>query len=141
MSTRRRFRVMGAAAAGLLVLASSPVGLQGPAGAQVKRAVRGPSKPPKEASDTRDPKLTPPFKVGEKLDYRVGWASFSSAASVRLAVGERRNLYGWDTWHLQALAHTVSPVRSLFVIDDQFDSYTDTQTLASHRYEMYLREL
>jgi hypothetical protein len=141
MSARRQFRVIGAAVAGLLVLASSPFGLQGPAGAQVNRAARSPSRPPKEASDSRDPKLTHPFKVGEKLDYRVGWANFSSAASVRLTVAERRNLYGWDTWHLQALAHTVSPVRSLFVIDDQFDSYTDAQTLASHQYEMYLREL
>lgn len=81
------------------------------------------------------------FRVGEKLEYRIDWASFTGAATVQLAVAERRELYGWDTWHLRALAHTLSPVRALFTIDDQFDSYTDARTLESHQYEMYLREL
>lgn len=81
------------------------------------------------------------LKIGEKLDYRVSWTSFSSAASVELRVVERRVLYGWDTWHLLAVAHTLSPVRSLFVVDDQFDSYADAATLESHQYEMHTREL
>lgn len=85
--------------------------------------------------------VPPPFRIGEKLDYRIAWANFTGAATVRLAVAERRELYGWDTWHLRALAHTLSPVRALFAIDDQFDSYTDARTLESHQYEMYLREL
>jgi hypothetical protein len=84
--------------------------------------------------------VPPPFRVGEQLDYRVGWSSFATAATVQLAVAERRNLYGWDTWHLRAVTHTLSPLRVLFAIDDQFDSYTDTRTLESHQFEMYLHE-
>lgn len=86
-------------------------------------------------------KAPPPFRIGEKLDYRVSWAGFTSAATVQLAVAERRTLSGWDTWHLRAALHTVNPLRAMFAIDDQFDSYTDTGTLESHQYEMYLDEM
>lgn len=82
-----------------------------------------------------------PFRVGEQLDYRVGWKSFLSAATVQLSVPERRNLYGWDTFHLRAIAHTLSPVRALFAIDDQFDSYSDAGPLASRQYETHLNEM
>jgi hypothetical protein len=82
-----------------------------------------------------------PFRVGETLKYRVQWAAFSSAASVELSVPERRDLYGWKTWHFRAAIHTLSPVRSLFQIDDQFDSYSDRSTFASHQFEEHLNEL
>ena len=82
-----------------------------------------------------------PFRAGERLDYRVSWSAFSEAASVQLSVPERRDLFGWQTWHFRAVAHTLSPVRSLFPVDDQFDSYTDTTTLESRQYEMHLNEM
>jgi Protein of unknown function (DUF3108) len=82
-----------------------------------------------------------PFRVGEKLEYRVSWASFATAANVELTVPERRNFYGWLTWHFRASAHTVNPVRRLFAIDDEFDSYTDATMLDSRQYEMYLNEM
>lgn len=96
-----------------------------------------PHKPP--AIPVKKPVM--PFRTGEVLNYRVSWAAFSNAASVQLSVLEQRNLYGWQTWHLRAAIHTVNSVRSLFTIDDEFDSYTDTTTLASHQYETYLDEL
>jgi hypothetical protein len=81
-----------------------------------------------------------PFRIGEKLDYRVAWASFTSAASIQLTIPERRELTGWGTWHFRASAHTLSPMRSVFSLDDQFDSYTDAATLESRQYETYLNE-
>lgn len=81
------------------------------------------------------------FRAGEKLEYRVSWAAFSNAASVELAVPERRDLFGWQTWHFRAAAHTIGSVRSLFTIDDQFDSYADVATFESHQYESHLNEL
>jgi hypothetical protein len=82
-----------------------------------------------------------PFHVGENLKYQVAWATFSSAGEVQMTVKERRDLHGWSTWHFQSFAHTVSPVRTLVAIDDQFDSYTDTASLESRQFEMYLNEL
>jgi Protein of unknown function (DUF3108) len=82
-----------------------------------------------------------PFRTGELLTYRVEWAAFSSAATVELTVPERRNLYGWDTWHFRAAIHTLGSVRSLFEIDDQFDSYSDASTLESRQFEEHLSEM
>lgn len=88
------------------------------------------------------PKEMPvPFRAGEKLDYNVAWSSFTTAASVELSVPEQRDLYGWHTWHFRATAHTLSPVRTLFPIDDEFDSYTDAATFESRVYQNYLNEM
>ena len=82
-----------------------------------------------------------PFRIGEKLEYRVAWASFTNAASIELTVPERRDLMGWGTWHFRASAHTLSPIRAFMAVDDQFDSYTDAATLESRQYETYLNEM
>lgn len=85
--------------------------------------------------------LTTPFRPGEQLTYRVSWSAFSEAASLELGIPERRDFYGWPTWHLRAVAHTVSPVRALFPVDDEIDSYTDVATIESRQYETHLDEL
>jgi hypothetical protein len=82
-----------------------------------------------------------PFRAGETLNYRVSWSVFSTAASVQLSVPERRVLFGWQTWHFRAHAQTLSPVSTLFPIDDQFDSYTDAESLESRQFETHLNEL
>lgn len=83
---------------------------------------------------------TGPLRVGEILEYRVGWSNFPSAATARLTIRERSDFYRWEAWHFQAQAHTVDPLRVLFSLDDEFDSYTDATSFSSHQYEMYLHE-
>lgn len=82
-----------------------------------------------------------PFRVGEALQYRVEWGPSSDAASVALTIPERRNLYGWQTWHFRAAIHTLGRVRSVFEVDDQFDSYSDVDSLESHQFEEHLSDL
>lgn len=82
-----------------------------------------------------------PFHPGEELAYRVSWASFSNAATVELSIPQRRDLFGWSVWHFQAAIHTSSSIRTLFPVDDQFDSYTDVSSLECRQFEMYLKEL
>lgn len=95
----------------------------------------------KSAPATAPKELPVPFRTGETLKYEVSWSSFATAANVELSIPERRELYGWQTWHFRAIAHTVSPVRTLFAIDDQFDSYTDAMSFESRQYENYLNEM
>lgn len=106
-----------------------------PAGASQTRK----AKPaPRAAKPAADPVL--PLRSGEILDYAASLSKLSNVASIRLTVNERRDFYGRPAWHLQAFAHTLNPLRMIFELDDQFDSYSDASTLACLQYELHLRE-
>ncbi|MGA2431467.1 MAG: DUF3108 domain-containing protein [Candidatus Acidiferrum sp.] len=108
-----------------------------PAAVAAPRAVQ-PADPKKVAAPTPDPGM--PLRTGEILDYTADVAKVSNVANLRLQVAERRNFLGKTAWHLQAFAHTENPLRMVFELDDQFDSYSDAGTLASLQYEMHLSE-
>ena len=82
-----------------------------------------------------------PFEVGEALHYKLGWGSIQNAADVRVEFVERRDLSGVATAHFRASLHSVAPLRTLFPVDDVFDSYSDVRTLDSRQYEFHLDEL
>ena len=87
------------------------------------------------------PSVSPaPLRQGEKLDYTAHISKVSNVATIQLAVIERRDFFGKSAWHLQAVAHTVNPLRMVFELDDQFDSYSDAATLMGLQYEMHLNE-
>ncbi|HUK32199.1 MAG TPA: DUF3108 domain-containing protein [Candidatus Acidoferrum sp.] len=87
-----------------------------------------------------------PFHTGEILNYTVQWSMGNSGfrindgASARLAVLGQQNFFGRPAWHVQAQAHTNNPLRYLFVLDDQFDSYASSVDLTGIQFEMYLHE-
>ena len=82
-----------------------------------------------------------PFRSGENLDYRVLFSKYAvNAAKIQTSVVEQRNFFGRSAWHFRAVAHTMDTTRTLFAIDDQFDSYTAAANLFSLQYEMYLHE-
>lgn len=85
-----------------------------------------------------DPGL--PLKGGEVLDFTADVAKVSNVATLELQTVEKRNFYGKNAWHLQAVAHTQNPLRMVFELDDQFDSYSDATTMTSMQYEMHLSE-
>jgi hypothetical protein len=92
----------------------------------------------KKAASPVDPGL--PLKAGEVLEYTANVSKLNSVATLKLQVAGRGNFLGKSTWHLQAFAHTLNPLRMVFELDDQFDSYSDAATLASLQYEMHLNE-
>lgn len=141
---RKRSRSNGRIVAGTALLlglgALSLPGLRETSAAARQR--RTPAQaPPRAAANARAKEEAMPFRVGEKLNYNVSWSSFSAAASVELSIPERRDLYGWQTWHFRAIAHSMGSVRTLFPIDDEIDSYTDETTFESRIYQTYLNEL
>src|SRR5437870_6709970 len=78
--------------------------------------------------------------TGEVLEFTASVAKVSNVASLRLLVNGRKQIAGKDTWHLQAFAHTQNPLRMVFELDDQFDSYSVPGDFASVQYEMHLSE-
>jgi len=81
-----------------------------------------------------------PLRAGEVLEYIANVSKVDNVATLRLQVAGRGNFLGKSTWHLQASAHTQNPLRMVFELDDQFDSYSDAATLTSLQYEMHLSE-
>jgi hypothetical protein len=102
------------------------------------QARRPPAITPKAGPDPAT--LSVPFRAGENLEFRGGWQFYNSAATLKLAVIEQRDFSGRPAWHFQAQVTTLDPLRYIFILDDQFDSYSDTADLSSRQYEAYIRE-
>ena len=81
-----------------------------------------------------------PLRPGEVLEFAADVAKLSNVANLRLQIVDRRDFFGKNAWHLQAFARTENPLRMVFELDDQFDSYSDAATLSSLQYEMHLNE-
>src|SRR5262249_22033439 len=77
---------------------------------------------------------------GETLEFSASVAKVNNVASLKLQVKDKVELRGNSAWHLQALAHTQNPLRMVFALDDQFDSYSAPNSFASYQYEMRLDE-
>ena len=80
------------------------------------------------------------LKPGEVLNFTANVSKLENVATLSLKVAGKGNFLGKNVWHLQATAHTLKPLRIVFELDDQFDSYSDAGTLASLQYEMRLNE-
>lgn len=96
------------------------------------------STPEKTGGPVADPGL--PLRRGEVLEYTANVSSLNNVANLKLQVSEHKDFFGKNAWHLQAFAHTESPLRMVFELDDQFDSYSDASTMTSLQYEMHLSE-
>jgi len=77
---------------------------------------------------------------GEVLEFSANVATLKNVANLRVLTGERQDFLGKIVWHMQAVAHTENPLRMVFALDDQFDSYSDGTSMASVQYEMHLNE-
>ena len=97
-------------------------------------------KPRNMAVPAAAPDASGPLRSGEVLEFAADVAKLSNVANLRLEIRERRNFFGKSAWHLQASAHTENPLRMVFELDDQFDSYSDAGTFSSLQYEMHLNE-
>ncbi|MGA2419637.1 MAG: DUF3108 domain-containing protein [Candidatus Acidiferrum sp.] len=82
----------------------------------------------------------PAVRAGEVLEFSASMAKLNNVANLRLQIGERRDFLGKSVWHLQAFAHTENPLRMVFALDDQFDSFSDASSMTSLQYEMHLNE-
>jgi hypothetical protein len=80
------------------------------------------------------------FGPGEKLRYQVAWEETLKAATLDLEAIARGEHFGRPAWHLQARVATVHPLRLIYPMDDQFDSYAAAPSLVTLQFEQYLRE-
>lgn len=82
----------------------------------------------------------PAFRIGEVLNYRVDWQRYAGAATAQLQIIDRGDFQGAAAWHFRATVHTAEPLRALYPMDDQIDSYAMPGDFASREYQERLRE-
>jgi hypothetical protein len=82
----------------------------------------------------------PWWHAGETLEFSASMAKLNNVANLRIQTAGRTDFLGRSVWHMQAVAHTENPLRMMFVLDDQFDSYSDAASMTSVQYEMHLNE-
>ena len=97
------------------------------------------SVPPPAPVVKKEPE-TPWWHPGETLDFSASMAKLNNVANLQIRTGERRDFLGKSAWHVQAVAHTENPLRMVFILDDQFDSYSEAASMTSVQYEMHLNE-
>lgn len=76
-----------------------------------------------------------PFDAGERLEYRILWTRNVVAAQAAMLVRGQRTLRGRDTWHLEATARTVEPIRYVYSLDDRYASYMARDSLVSMQFD------
>jgi hypothetical protein len=126
-----------------LLVALSVLGeTQSSAAGQQSRPKQSSSKTKAAPAIPAKPDALVPFAVGETLEYQVLWTQYHvHAATLEFSVVEKRDFFGRPAWHFRIMAHTTNTMRTVYPLDDQFDSYTDAAQLTSLQYEQYLREL
>ena len=111
------------------------VGNTAPARGSAKPATKAKAKKKAPAAE-----VALPLETGEVLHYTADVAKLENVATLTLKVAGQGSFLDRRVWHLQAAAHTLKPLRMVFELDDQFDSYSDARTLESLEYEMRLNE-
>lgn len=94
------------------------------------------SKSPARNDNARKPE----FRIGEVLNYRIDWQHYTGAGSAQLQIVDRTDFQGVPVWHFRATLHTVEPIRALYPMDDQIDSYAMPGSFASRQYHEHLSE-
>jgi uncharacterized protein DUF3108 len=94
----------------------------------------------KPAGDEKEEFVNASLRTGEVLEFTANVSKLSNVANLRVSVVDQRSFLGKTVWHLRANAHTENPLRMVFSLDDQFDSYSDVRALTSVQYEMHLEE-
>jgi hypothetical protein len=102
-----------------------------------------PAEPAGEASLKKEasPEAGFVLRQGETLEYNANIPKLNSTvADLKIVAAEKTNTGGKGSWHLQAFAHTESPYRMVFELDDQFDSYSEAGSMTGLQYGMHLSE-
>jgi hypothetical protein len=122
--------------------AQPPPASPGPAADKATRASAAPtlSKIVEPSNRVAAADADAPLRPGEVLEFAADVANLGNVGNLRLQIVGRRDFFGKNAWHLQAFARTENPLRMVFELDDQFDSYSDAVTLSSLQYEMHLNE-
>jgi hypothetical protein len=123
----------------LLILCAAAV----PIGAQTARQKAPPPKAPaapKAAAPALKKELAVPFKVGETLEYDIGWSSYVTAGTATLTVKEKRASYGSTAYYIVAEGRPTPLLSKLYTLYYKGDTLLDVYSLLPQRGSLYSEE-
>ena len=81
-----------------------------------------------------------PFKVGETLEYDVGWSSYLTAGTATLSVREKKPSYGSVAYYVVAEGRATGVVGALYHAYYKADTLLDVYSLLPQRGSVYSDE-
>jgi len=117
-----------------------------PLAAQTAKQKAPPKAAPKAAAPAPKAAATPkreipvPFKVGEVLDYDIGWSSYVTAGTATLTVKEKKPSYGSTAYYIVAEGKPTALVSKLYTLYYKADSLMDIYSLLPQRGSLYSEE-
>jgi hypothetical protein len=81
-----------------------------------------------------------PFHAGETLNLSGGFLGMTGVIIAKLSVIDDHAFYGRPAWHLQGRVQTLNPLKYVYAVDDQFDSYSSQPDVTGMQFELYLHE-
>jgi hypothetical protein len=81
-----------------------------------------------------------PFKLGETLDYDVGWSSFVTAGTAEIVVKEKKPSYGSTAYYIVAEGRPTPIVAKLYTLYYKADTLLDVFSLLPQRGSLYSEE-
>jgi Protein of unknown function (DUF3108) len=96
--------------------------------------------PPKVVAMAPPTERAVPFRVGETLEYDVGWSSYLTAGSATLAIREKKPSYGSVAYYAIAEGRATGLVAALYHVYYKADTLLDVYSLLPQRGSIYGEE-
>ncbi|MCP4231320.1 MAG: DUF3108 domain-containing protein [bacterium] len=80
------------------------------------------------------------FKTGEKLKFSISWNEIVQAGTATMTVKGVKMFNDHKVYHIVTTAQSGSYLDSFFYVRDRVETYIDTKTFASWKYEKHLVE-
>lgn len=97
---------------------------------------------PKASAPAAAPKkeMAVPFKLGEVLEYDVGWSSFITAGTATITVKEKKPSYGSTAYYIVAEGRPTPLVSKMYTLFYKADTLLDAFSLLPQRGSLYSEE-
>ena len=119
----------------LLLVSASPM-------AQSKRPAAPPKAAPKAAPAPAAPKkeMPVPFRIGEVLEFDIGWSSYLTAGTATVTVKEKKPSYDSVAYYVVAEGRPTSLLSKLYTLYYKADTLIDAYSLLPQRGSLYVEE-
>src|SRR4051794_24074716 len=84
--------------------------------------------------------MTVPFRIGEVLEYDIGWSSYLTAGTAALTVKEKKPSYNSVAYYIVAEGRPTSLLSKLYTLYYKADTLIDVYSLLPQRGSLYVEE-